>query len=573
VKLSRAHLTAAVRALQVHGDQATAAEALKLPYQTYRSRLKIAKLAGLKFSAPSRDLNQQQLQLAVDALSRHGSQTRAAEVLGLSRSGFQTRLSAARRAGVQPTRLEDRFQRKLPVKKTYVVTAAQNNTPVHPGLRASLEHLLRERRGELVVGPYRYRNPTSLWSSRQDADETWAPEIVDHMFGARHVLNDNLELAADVHLQATNGKPTSRFEALTKHRSGILCHPKLELVTVPAPLSKYPKIVTTTGAITVPNYSDTGLGKAGEFHHMLGACLVEVVDDKTFFVRQLNALPDGSFIDKDREYTPKGARKAGRAKAIALGDEHAGFHDPTVDEARFGEDGLIQLLRPEYLIRHDVLDFFSASHHHRNNPFVRVAKHRAGRDSVLAELKLTFDYLARRSPSFAQNVIVASNHHEHLERWLRELDWRDDPENAELYLELATALVKQSYVGKKGVTYPDPFKLLGSKMLPRGILERTQFLSRQDSFRLLGVEFAFHGDEGADGARGSPQAFKRIGRKTVTGHSHRPGISEGNMSLGMGALRARDYERGLSSHLHADAVLYQNGKRCLYFYIHGRYCL
>ena len=59
----------------------------------------------------------------------------------------------------------------------------------------------------------------------------------------------------------------------------------------------YPnKILLSTGACTVKNYTDSKSGKKGEFHHMLGFIIVEL-DGEDFHIRQVNADDNGNFYD------------------------------------------------------------------------------------------------------------------------------------------------------------------------------------------------------------------------------------------------------------------------------------
>src|SRR5206468_12365404 len=126
----------------------------------------------------------------------------------------------------------------------------------------------------------------------------------------------NLVLAADVKTQPTASSPLSGFESLTGGESCILGHTKMQLRSVPVPTGRYPKLLTTTGACTKPNFTDSKAGALGKFPHYLGAVLVEL-DGKRFHLRQLNAdRLDGSFIDLDTLYTPQGVRRAPPAKAL-----------------------------------------------------------------------------------------------------------------------------------------------------------------------------------------------------------------------------------------------------------------
>src|SRR5690606_33657091 len=129
-------------------------------------------------------------------------------------------------------------------------------------------------------------------------------ELRPYLYNGRKRLNANLQLLGDIKIQPTMQFPLSGAEGLTNAESSIIGHPKLQLTTVATPQSRMPKILTTTGAITVPNYTDTRAGKLGTFHHVLGAALVELQSDKIFHLRQINARKDGAFIDMEYAYYP-----------------------------------------------------------------------------------------------------------------------------------------------------------------------------------------------------------------------------------------------------------------------------
>jgi hypothetical protein len=217
------------------------------------------------------------------------------------------------------------------------------------------------------------------------------------------------------------------------------------MTCIPTPQDRYPKILTTTGAVTIRNYTDSKAGKKGEFHHALAAVVVEIIGKK-FFVRHINATDDGSFIDLNREYTPFGVADAPPTLALVLGDTHRSSMDKKVEEITFGPGGMVDMLDPEHLIFHDLHDGASTDHHERKDPFAQVAKRVANLHIVQKEIEDDVKWL-KKVVAGRKGVIVSSNHDDFLARWLREQDWRVDPENAEFYLETALQLVRDIKAG------------------------------------------------------------------------------------------------------------------------------
>lgn len=490
---------------------------------------------------------------------RRGGRTR----WGCRHCGFRSTDPARLRPVDHPT--------DLPESRRYLVTAVQNATPVHRKFLASLKVYAEERGARIVGIPLRYRNPTSVWTVRDEDHDWWADEMQPYLFAGREAINRNLTLLGDIRVVPTAVQPLTGFDSITGGQSGIIGHPKVQMRMVPTPQHKLPKIMLTTGAVTEPNYTDTKAGKKGQFHHTIGATLVEVRDERVFHLRQINALQDGTFVDLDRKYTPQGSKKVARAAALIMGDTHVDFVDEQVVEATFGAGGIVPTLRPQALVWHDLLDFYSRSHHHRRDPFLQVVKEAAGRGNVMAEVRRACEFVDRHTPRGTRNVLVPSNHHDHLYRWMRETDWRTDPENAEVYLETALEIVRGAKMAESGAKIPDPFLYWARRLLR--CASRTLFLDRDQSYTIRGIEVGMHGDVGSHGSRGTAKAFSRIGVRSVVGHSHTPAIEEGCFQAGTSSRLDLEYSTGPSGWLQDHVVIYSNGKRSHLSVIDGRWRL
>jgi hypothetical protein len=468
---------------------------------------------------------------------------------------------------VGPEREPDKEIRHAPALEgieRLIITSAQNATPVHEGFLGALRTAAKYLDAKIIVIPLRYKNPTSRWSASQANAETWHEAVWPYLCNVRKRLGPNLMLLADVKTQPTATRPLTGFEAITGSESAILGHTKMQLTVIPAPASKFPKIMTTTGAVTVPNYTDTSAGKKGEFHHVLGAVIVER-QGKAFHLRQLLADKDGTFTDLDVTYRSNGYGKAEPAEALVMGDTHVDVTDKLVDQATFGKGGLVDTLQPKALVWHDLSDEGTVNPHTLDNPFVKVAKHAARLSNVREEIERAARFVKERTPKGRTSVIVPSNHTDFLQRWMVRHDWRDDPENAEFYLESALEMVRRRE-GERG----DIFSYWLRKYLNGSDVK---ILQRDESFARLGVEFGLHGDKGPNGARGSRMNLRRIGVKTVIGHAHSPGIEEGCYQVGTSTGLRLDYNSGPSSWLQTHCVLYASGKRSLITIINGKWRL
>jgi hypothetical protein len=465
------------------------------------------------------------------------------------------------------------FTRTLGGVTTLLVTAAQNATPIHKEFVATMEAHANHVSGEIIAIPYRYKNPTSRWDDSRANAEYWAEEITPYLCNRRMKLNPNLMLMGDVKIQATASEPLARMDALSHGESALFGHPKLQLKTIPTPQGQYPKILTTTGCATLRNYSDTALGKIGEFHNTMGAAVVEL-RGKRFHLRQINAQKtSGEYIDLDTHYTPDGAFVAERAQALVLGDWHKDFTLPGVEKATFTDDAsMIKVLRPKVIAWHDLDDNYSVNPHHHGNFLILNSKIENNRINARAELERACQYVIDHTPADTISLIVPSNHNDFLSRWILATDPRTlVGDNLDLWLDSVKAMRRGTKLTLRGTEYPDAFVYWAKRYFED--YPNVKVLERGDSFTVAGIELGLHFDKGPNGARGSLRNLRRIGVKVMGGHGHGPGISEGGFQVGT-ATGELEYGIGspsgwLNTHGSIDAL----GKRALLNIIQGEWRL
>lgn len=462
------------------------------------------------------------------------------------------------------------LERELPPNAPIlVITSAQNATPVDAGFWAALMAYCTHRGAEPIVVPYRYKNPTSTWSGSQQNAEHWAAEVRPFLWNTRKRLNENLTLLGDIKVQPTASSPLNGAEAITSASSGIIGHPKVQTRSVPVPQGRMAKLMMTTGTCTVPNYTDSRAGRVGEFHHSLSALVVELAPGGRFHIRRLHYDTKlRNIVDLDSEYWPNGCvSDAPRPLALVMGDTHVDYIDPAMSAATFGKGGMMDTLHPERLVWHDLLDGYSCNPHHAGNPFNKVAKRQGDADDVRGEVERAIEFVQRMTPPDTQSFIVQSNHDDFLRRWIAATDWRQDPVNAEFYLETALAMCRGTKLVDSGTATPDPFRYWFEKS---GV-KNAQFID--GSLMLAGVELGLHGDKGPNGSRGSLNNLRRLGVKTIIGHSHSPGEDEGAVQVGTSTRLRLEYNSGPSSWLNAHCVLHANGKRQLIVIVDGHWRL
>jgi len=455
----------------------------------------------------------------------------------------------------------------------YVITSAQNNTAIHQPFFATLLKYCEVNNADLMVIPYRYKNPTSVFADKEF--DSWDTALDAYKVTGNVKICPELVLVGGVKIQPTAVQPLSGFEGYTGSSSAIFGHPKVQLKTIPTPSKELPKILVTTGAVTQPNYTDSKAGFKGEFHHSLAALIVEVTEDE-YHVRHVHGHSDGSFYDLDSYYTQHDVTTGHRIAALVTGDTHAMFLDKEVEAATYSnEDSIVKVLRPEMRVFHDLTDFYSRNHHHRGDDLTNFAKHLIGNDDVEAELQISADLIDRYNDGESLNVIVKSNHDEAFDRWLRECNPLIDPKNARFYFYMKYnqyKSVKKSDNGRYEAFDPFEFWCLNPDQ-QKGLQahDNTVFLKRDQSLVVGNVELGFHGDVGPNGSRGSIQNMSKIGTKAIIGHSHSPGIYEGVYQVGTSSQLDMGYNSGPSSWLTTHAIVYPDGKRTLINIINGRW--
>ena len=457
----------------------------------------------------------------------------------------------------------------LTKSRRYIITSAQNNTPLRSEFWGAVLGYAKARDAQIIVLLTRYRNPTNPIEAEHDADDRWWPSEV-----MPYAMDEVLDIAPDctimghVRVQATAVNPLVGLEPLIKGRNAIVGHGQIAMKMVPAPQYAAPAMMWSTGSTSLNNYSDTKAGVKADFHHSLGAVIVEK-DTKGCHIRGVVGDKTGGFYDLNRYYSPGTKTKKGitpgkmgkpeRALALVTGDEHAIFMSAEVKKATYtGANSLAKLVRPLHHVRHDVLDSYAISHHHRNNTVTRFVKWKTGMDSIEDELQKTVDFINDTTLGDATNVIVASNHHDHLMRWLNEADPKQEPWNAILYHELMAKVLRSAKMTPAGATAIDPFTFWAEDKMEHP----TVWLRRNESYPIGGVEVSLHGDQGPNGSRGNIKGFSRMGIRTVVGHSHTPGIEKGCYQVG-GCEEELEYSSGPSTWRITHCIIHPNGKRQL----------
>ena len=465
---------------------------------------------------------------------------------------------------------------KVEKKRRYVITSAQTSTPVNEDFLKTLEVYCEHNDAQLLIIPFRYTNPSSIWSA-PSKEEYIAPSIEKYLMPEHISLLPSLEVLGDTRVVPTAVNPVNGIDSLTGNASGIIGHPKVQLKTIATPSKELPKIMASTGAVTIKNYTQSKAGKRGEFHHSFSAIIVEIDGDNRFHMRHMHYDDNGRMYDLNKYYTKKSVDTYEGIPVLVMGDVHAIYSDPEVESATFSdEDSICNLLKPEKIIIHDCFDGYATNTHHIGNDIITYGKHHFGRGNLADELQITADYLDMAARYADEIYIVKSNHDEQIDRLLKSTTYcpKTDPENSVLFYYLKYHQMLSIEMSETGFSSMDPFRFWCEN--PHGDYEGLRsdnivFLSRGDTLTQGDYMLQFHGDVGPSGSRGSISNLSKLGKPVIIGHSHAPEIKEGSIQVGLSAKHNLEYAMGPSRWLSSHSIIYPNDKATLINIIDGNW--
>jgi hypothetical protein len=461
-------------------------------------------------------------------------------------------------------------------KRTFIFTGAQNDCPAHIPFWTNLQAYAKAMDAQIVIGPWTYE--TAWFNESQASARSYDREILDWISFGRMNIGDNLLFAADSNIMPTASRPISDMTTHSRGKWAVFPHSKLQLVSVPStdPDSQAHQVMTT-GSVTMPKVIPRKAGVKSVFHHIIGATIVEFDADGDIFCRQLNATDDGAFYDLDRHVSGGKVTTGHRVKAVVCGDVHRRKLSPENALANFGmdilgkgaqyTDNIVDTLRPEYILLHDVFDNETRNHHHEDDNAHYYEMALRGRESVLSEVRQAGEFIRDVRRKFAKVIVIDSNHDLGLEKYVREGRYRNDGINIRYGLKLEDAYME--YVERRSAALdaqkPVPsFSLFeyAARLAVGNSLDDVRWVHDGKPFPIDGIECGNHGFRGANGAKGTIAGFARMGRKMSIGDKHAPTILDGVYCAGCMNLQ-HGYNKGPSSWAVADIVHYPNSKRAL----------
>ena len=496
------------------------------------------------------------------AVEEFGGKRPAANALGIPYSTLWDRLKKEENDENRPV-IEVKYhprqtkKRPLPKKgeiKRYLLTCAQNNTPVREDVWRTIKTVAEHYDAEILVSPILY-----IRIDKED-EVAYDKKVEKYLNNEREELATDFVWAGELNVLPSATKPLTSLFNYTGYKSMAMGHPRVAVESVPTGVDSPTKFCYTTGTLTEKNYIQRKAGQRAEHHHQFGCLLLEVNHEGDWWARQLISDEDGVICDLNHTFRGQTVGQTD-VKVVTWGDIHVEVLDEVVQKTNWGLNGIAMTLRPEYQMMHDLYDHHARNHHGINNHIQRFRDYSNDQDTVESEVQKTMQWLNDRVVEAdgweGKCAVVQSNHDEALTRWLAQADFRYDEKNALFYLRCQLRLYEAIHDKEEN------FHLLEWLYKKYHGEDDVKFLRVNESLKIDDVEHGCHGDKGANGSRGSISGYSRMGVKMTIGHSHQAGVCDGIYQAGTSSRLRLGYNAGPSSWSHSHVVQYKNGKRAL----------
>jgi hypothetical protein len=439
----------------------------------------------------------------------------------------------------------------------YFVTAIVGNMSLNISAFQTVINFCEKKGYELVLLPM--KNAIRNRIDREERDISEYPyelhPYIETSFFTEYIFNENIRAKDFLLLPQQKNPLTGLGEYGKKQYSLIIASPKQDLETISVAKDKHPHLVHSTGTLSLPDgYFNDRTGRIALEDHVMGGLIVEIKDEKNFFLRQVQFDADGGFNDIDEYYYGKKTKKA-ECVAVTWGDLHNQLESKETFEATCE---WTKILNPKQIYLQDSVDMHSVNPHHLKSIYDRVHKF-PEIDTLPKELEAFGKKLISLNKLFPNTEIVdvPSNHPYFLTRYLDDPNgtWlKDRPENIKTASELF-------YVRINNIE-TNPIKYWIQKYFP----ETEKFMrwpSQGESIEITDkeIEMNVHGHAGPNGAKGAKRGIRLSYHNANQAHSHGPFIFGGIWGSGVMGHDHGYNNNAPSNWLAANIAVYQNGQR------------
>lgn len=467
----------------------------------------------------------------------------------------------------------------------FILTCAQNNTDVHSAFLESLKTYAEYLGAELLISKFSY-NKSGFQNTVVNGGEKdlwYDPSLADYLIQENVFLGDNKSVAflAGLNILPTKVNPLQGIEPIIGNHNAIVPAAKHQLSYIAALKGELVREMVSTGTVTKRNYIQKIAGQQAEALHCYGAILLEIDENGMPFTRHLQCVnEDGSFYDLDLQVTSSQVYRAEKhVMALQFGDLHAEKLDKVVAACSWGtglindRPSLLDLLKPAFVPCHDSHDFTSRNHHNRNDFDFIAERYASGQESVKQDIIDTANVFRDiYRADYGHIVVVESNHDLALANWLKAPDVRIgyDPANAITYHELNLLKYQHIFATKNAGSW-NALAVAMKEIAGLEVADEITFLQVDESFKLAGIEMGMHGHNGANGSRGNPKQFAKLGACN-TGHTHTASVNGLCYTAGVSGKLDMGYNIGASSWTQSHIITFENGQRQIVRILDGKYC-
>lgn len=463
---------------------------------------------------------------------------------------------------------KDAFRKEVKKHKTFVLTSIGSFCEVNWDFIRALENYSKENNAMLIGLPLFRRCGKSVTDFSTDSrlnDVLWLPfEDVK--------LNNNLMVQVIKASCTAKSTITGLNQIVAKYDSSIIAAGiNQQLRYIPVLKHKTPNMIASTGCATY--YTPIKRGKcqvptkaeklASERTSIMGALVVELGDNDTFTVRNLEADENGNVIDLGVMYGKDSVEPVDESTFI-IGDLHAPQHNAELLQSNIEA---IKNYGCRAVVLHDGVNMTYISHHNADQAITRAQLVEEGSADILVEVTAFANVLRQLTEieTVEEVIIPYSNHPAHFDKFIQDIG-RMAKDDINLRTSLMTALAMLDDKNTLQYLVEEVVKFKNDKL---------RWISEDTGVEHYGVQVGLHGSERVNGGRMTSTSTNNAFRKTVLAHKHSAGIDGDTITVGIACEKDQGYNHGLSSWTESSAIVYPNGTVQLLTFVNvkGEYIL
>ena len=460
------------------------------------------------------------------------------------------------------------FREEVKKHKTFVLTSIGSFCDVDWDFIHSLENYAKENNAMIIGLPLFRRYGKSIMDFSTDnklRQSLWIPfEDV--------ILNNNLMVQVIKANCTTKSTITGLNQMVAKYNSSIIVAGiNQQLRYIPVLKDKTPNMIASTGCATY--YTSVQKDKtpvptkaeklASTRNAIMGALIVDLGDNDTFTVRNVEADKYGNIIDLGILYSDGHTEPIDESTFI-IGDLHAPQHNAELLQSNIEA---IKNYGCRAVVLHDGVNMTYISHHNADQAITRAQLVEDGRADILVEVTAFADVLKQLTDieTVEEVIIPYSNHPAHFDRFIQDIG-RMAKDDINLRTSLMTAL---AMLDDKNTLQYLVEEVIGFKS------DKLRWISEDTGVEHYGVQIGLHGSERVNGGRMTSTSTNNAFRKTVLAHKHSAGIDGDTVTVGIACEKDQGYNHGLSSWTESSAIVYPNGTVQLLTFVNvkGEYIL